>query len=197
MQTVNKLSGDETTDRPEESSQHNVFSAVFLLLGLLLGAGAFATWLTAPPPMVTSILLKEKPAVTSSLTGLQLGERLAEGGVSDLYLVLEFTGAESAETYRTEVIEVATLGNGVLFDVPDDLVTLAALQRVTVYDEDFFSDDIYDSINVTLAAPYVGSVYQFEIRHTRPYQNLAIGLSIAAMSVFTLAIIFFLRRRAR
>ena len=197
MQTVNKISGDETTDNLEDSPQRNALSVSFLLVGLLLGAGALVTWFTAPPPMVTSILLKEKPAVTSSLTGLQLGERLAEGGVSDLYLVLEFAGAESPETYRTEVIEVATLGNGVLFDVPDDLITLASLQRITVYDEDFFSDDIYDSINVTLAAPYVGSVYQFEIRHTRPYQNLAIGLSIAAMSVFTLAIIFFLRRRAR
>ena len=58
-------------------------------------------------------------------------------------------------------------------------------------------DDIYDSINVTLAEPYVGSVYQFEIQYTRPNQNLAIGLSIAAMSVFTLAVVFFLRQRAR
>ena len=194
---MNNHSGDEPIDNPENYRQLSSLTRVFYLIGILLGAGALATWLSAPPPMVTSILLKEKPAVTSSLTGLQLGERLAEGGSSDLYLILEYADGDRTETHRTEVIEVATLGNGVLFDIPDNVVELAALQRITVYDEDFFSDDIYDSIDVNLSAPYVGSVYQFEIQHTRPYRNMALGLSISAVAALTLAIVFSLRQRAR
>ncbi|MEC7502061.1 MAG: hypothetical protein VX970_10050 [Planctomycetota bacterium] len=194
---MNNHSGDEPIDNPENTRQLSSLTRVFYLIGILLGAGALATWLSAPPPMVTSILLKEKPAVTSSLTGLQLGERLAEGGSSDLYLILEYADGDRTETHRTEVIEVATLGNGVLFDIPDNVVELAALQRITVYDEDFFSDDIYDSIDVNLSAPYIGSVYQFEIQHTGPYRNMALVLSISAVAALTLAIVFSLRQRAR
>lgn len=194
---MNNHSGEQTTANPAKPQRSGGFTPAFSLAGILLGAIAFATWLYAPPSMVTSVLLKEKAAVTSSLTGLQLGERLAEGGVSDLYLVLEFDGENTTEQHRTEVIEVAALGNGVLFDIPDDVIALAALQRITVYDEDFFSDDIYDSIDVNLAAPYVGSVYQFEIQYTRPYRAMTIGLLIAAIAALTLALLFFLRQRAR
>ena len=194
---MNNHTGDETTANPAKPQRSRGLSPAFFLAGILLGTGAFATWFYAPPSMVTSVLLKEKAAVTSSLTGLQLGERLAEGGVSDLYLVLEFDGANTTERHRTEVIEVAALGNGVLFDIPDDVIALAALQRITVYDEDFISEDIYDSIDVNLAAPYVGSVYQFEIQYTRPYRSMTIGLLMAATAAFTLALLFFLRQRAR
>jgi len=194
---VNNHSGNETTANPAKPQRIRGLSPAFFLAGILLGTGALATWFYAPPSMVTSVLLKEKAAVTSSLTGLQLGERLAEGGVSDLYLVLEFDGDNTSEQHRTGVIEVAALGNGVLFDIPDDVIALAALQRITVYDEDYFSDDIYDSIDVNLSAPYVGSVYQFEIQYTRPYRSMTIGLLIASVAALTLALLFFLRQRAR
>ena len=172
-------------------------SKLFALLGVLLTITLISLWFAAPPSMVTSVLLKEKSAVTSSLTGLQIGERLTEGGISDLYLILEFIGSTATEQHRTEVIEVATLGNGVLFDIPDDLIALTNLQRITVYDEDFFSDDVYDSIDVTLPSPYVGSVYQFEIQHTRPLQNLMVVDLIATVAAFTLSLLFFFRNQAR
>ena len=194
---MNNHSGEEPINNSENSYQLSSLTRVFFLIGILLLVGAIATWLSAPPSMVTSILLKEKPAVTSSLTGLQLGERFAEGGSSDLYLILEYASDNTIQTHRTDVIEVATLGNGVLFDIPDNVMELAALQRITVYDEDFFSDDIYDSIDVNLTEPYVGSVYQFEIQHTQPYRNIALGLMISAVAALTMAIVCSLRQRAR
>ena len=183
--------------RLNHKSKRVTLCLVLLLVSVTSGITALVTWINAPQSKVTSILLKEKPAVTSSLTGLQLGERLAEGGVSDLYLILEYAGTLSTKKHRTEVIEVAALGNGVLFDVPNDLINLEQLRRITVYDEDFFSDDLYDSIDVTLPPPYVGSVYQFEVQHTQPYGNLLIGLLITSASAFTLSALFFLRNMAR
>ena len=104
---MNNHSGNETTANPAKPQRIRGLSPAFFLAGILLGTGALATWFYAPPSMVTSVLLKEKAAVTSSLTGLQLGERLAEGGVSDLYLVLEFDSDNTSEQHRTEENQIS------------------------------------------------------------------------------------------
>ena len=169
----------------------------FISLAILSGAAAFFLWQSAPPQMVTSVVLNEKPAMTSSLGGLQLGERIAEGGVFDLYLNLEFFDGETDRVFKTDVIEVETLGNGVTFDVPDDLIEYQNLQRVTAMDEDLISDDIYDSIDVTLGEPYVGSVYQFRISRTQPRRLPLIILLAASAASLMLGVILHLRRLAR
>ena len=172
-------------------------TVILFFVAILLGVAAFLTWHFSPPQMVTSILLKEKPAMTTSLDGLQLGERLAEGGESDLYLVLEYFNAEEPEQYKSDVIQVATVGNGVTFDIPDDLIQYERLQRITVYDEDLISDDIYDSIDVTLAQPYIGSVYQFQVNFTRPNHSLIVVLLSGAALLSILSVVLYLRQIAR
>ncbi len=183
----------------QTSSNRGVTRAgpAFIGLAILAGAIAFFLWQSSPPQMVNSIVLNEKPAMTSSLGGLQLGERIAEGGVFDLYLKLEFFDGENDNEFKTDVIEVETLGNGVTFDVPDDLIEYRNLRRVTAMDEDLISDDIYDSIDVTLGEPYVGSVYQFHISRTQPRRIPLLILLAASGSLFLLGAILHLRRFAR
>ena len=171
--------------------------STFIGFAILTGATAFFLWQSAPPQMVTSIVLNEKPAMTSSLGGLQLGERIAEGGVFDLYLKLEFFDGDSNKEFKTDVIEVETLGNGVIFGIPDNLIEYGNLRRVTAMDEDLISDDIYDSIDVTLGEPYVGSVYQFHITRTQPRRIPLLILLAASTVLLLLGIILHLRRIAR
>ena len=185
------------TDHKSGTAHRSAATVILFIAAILLGTGALLTWQLSPPQMVTSILLKEKPAMTTSLDGLQLGERLAEGGESDLYLVLDYLNAEKPEQYKSDVIGVATVGNGVTFDIPDDLIQYDRLQRITVYDEDLISDDIYDSIDVTLAQPYIGSVYQFQIHYTRPNHSLFVSLLSGAAFLLILSVAVYLRQIAR
>ena len=188
-----------TTDGNNTTPPANSISLLggLTMVGIVLCIGALVTHLTAPPQMVTSVLLNEKSAMTSSLGGLQLGERLAEGGVFDLYLVLEFHPGEEAQSHQTETIEVAQLGNGVTFDVPDDLIEYRQLKRITVFDEDLFSDDIYDSIDVTLDEPFVGSVYQFRVNRTHPRQIAITSLLWIGIASLILSLILYFRQLAR
>ena len=77
--------------------------------------------------MVTSVILNEKPAMISSADGLT-GSLLNEPGEKELFLVLEFTEKDETKEHQTLTIELAQIGNGVAFDVPDDLIQYRQLR---------------------------------------------------------------------
>ncbi len=134
--------------------------------------------------------------MTSSVDGLQIGERL-EIGAFDLYLKLDFSDDEADREFETDVIEVETIGNGITFGVPGDLIEYRKLRRVTAMDKDVIFHDILDSIDVTLGEPYVGSVYQFRISHTQPRRIPLLILLAASAVLLLLGVILHLRRFAR
>ncbi len=176
-------------NRTQSDSNRQIMQAITLLavIACALAVAAFTFFATADKSKVTAVLITYKQSILETF----------EFGEDELFIELEYERDGQQEVHQTQVIPVTKLGNGVTWDVTGAGIGRDELRRLRVLDEDLISDDIYDSVDVTLGEPLVGSRYAFTIFQSYPNRNVYRPLFYASVIVFVLIIILSLRRIAR
>ncbi len=178
---------EATMTRPERNrnSRKRIFS--FMFIGLALAAGGLAVWTMAPKSSVTAVLITYKQSFLEAF----------EFGQDELYIELEYERDGEMAVYQTAVVPVTKLGNGVTWDVSKSEIYDDELRKIRVLDEDLLLDDIYDSVDVTLGKPLVGSLYHFHIIRTAPFRNVYMALFYGGAVMLIISLILALRSLAR
>jgi len=167
-------------------SNHRLFY-IGISLGLSLAVAGLTFFCLAPPGRVTAVLITYKQSFLETF----------EFGEDELFIELEYERDGGQNIHKTPVVPVTKLGNGVTWNVSEADIEYNALRRIRVMDEDLISDDIYDSVDVTLGEPLVGSRYAFRVFRSYPHRDIYRPLFYLSGAVFAVVIIFIIRSTAR
>ena len=178
---------EATMTRPERNRNSRKIIFSFMFIGLALAAGGLAVWTMAPKSSLTAVLITYKQSFLEAF----------EFGQDELYIELEYERDGEMTVYQTGVVPVTKLGNGVTWDVSKSEINDDELRKIRVLDEDLLSDDIYDSVDVTLGKPLVGSLYHFHIIRTAPFRNVYMALFYGGAVMLIISLILALRSLAR
>jgi hypothetical protein len=189
MQTEPKTTqaNEATMTRPEHNQNSPKLLLAFMSLSLVLAVSGLTVWATAPKSRVTAVLITYKQSFIEAF----------EFGQDELYIELEYERDGQMAIHRTGVLPVTKLGNGVTWDVSESNINHDELRKIRVLEEDLLSDDIYDSIDVTLGKPLVGSLYHFHVIRTVPFRSVYVPLLYGSAVLLLISLIFALRRIAR
>ena len=168
-----------------KSNHRSIYIMIFV--GLTLAIAGLIYFCLAPPGQVTAVLITYKQ---SFLEAFEFGE-------DELFIELEYERDGEPNIYKTPVVPVTKLGNGVTWNVSEADIEYHALRRIRVMDEDLISDDIYDSVDVTLGEPLIGSRYAFHVFRSYPYRDIYRPLFYLSGAVFAVAVILLMRSTAR
>ena len=178
---------EATMTHPERNRNSRKIIISFMFIGLALAAGGLAVWTMAPKSSLTAVLITYKQSFLEAF----------EFGQDELYIELEYERDGEMTVYQTGVVPVTKLGNGVTWDVSKSEINDDELRKIRVLDEDLLSDDIYDSVDVTLGKPLVGSLYDFHIIRTAPFRNVYVPLFYGGAVMLIISLILALRSLAR
>jgi len=182
----NELDSARGGDAHQSRKANRLVGLCVLAIGMLAIVGSLALQQIAPASEITAILVKYKASV---LGNLEIGE-------DDLYLRLSYDRDGTTMTYNTETIPVIRLGNGITWDVTDAKIPLAALRKITIFDEDLIYDDEYDAVDVTLGGPLAGTTYEFVIHSSSPWFAAINPLLYSGIALLVIGGIMLLRHSA-
>ena len=160
---------------------------ISISVGVILAVAGLISFFLAPPGRITAVLITYKQ---SFLEAFEFGE-------DELFIELEYEQDGAPNVYKTPVVPVTKLGNGVTWDVSEANIEYRALRRIRVMDEDLILDDIYDSVDVTLGEPLIGSRYAFRVFRNYPYRDIYRPLFYLSGAGFAVAVILAIRSTAR
>ena len=167
--------------------RHHRSLYIGISLGLTLAIAGLIFLYLAPPGRVTAVLITYKQ---SFLEAFEFGE-------DELFIELEYERDGRQNIHKTPVVPVTKLGTGVTWNVSEADIEYHALRRIRVMDEDLISDDIYDSVDVTLGEPLVGSRYAFRVFRSYPHRDIYRPLFYLSGAVFVVVVILIIRSTAR
>ncbi|MEM8874384.1 MAG: C2 domain-containing protein [Planctomycetota bacterium] len=133
---------------------------VWLALLLIGGAAcAWGLWSWTNPVQsdrVSSVRVKTRPGIVNDAAGVK---SMLSPGNPDLYVRVIVGG----ETLQTDTMEDTPVGGGLTWNL-DSSLSLAAIERVEVWDEDTFGNDLLDQVTPEGQRVTSGQEYQVILR---------------------------------